>query len=51
MHVDGHNPVPFTVNKNRRLFALKCLAYMGTGFSIPFIAIWWHWCVYPTQLH
>ncbi|KAF9524562.1 hypothetical protein CPB83DRAFT_861137 [Crepidotus variabilis] len=36
-----HNPMPFS-SENRRLFAVKCLLYMGTGFSVPFIASWWH---------
>ncbi|KAH6892815.1 hypothetical protein BKA70DRAFT_1324201 [Coprinopsis sp. MPI-PUGE-AT-0042] len=37
-----HLPFNFTTTTNRK-FAVKCLAYMGTGFSLPFVAIWWHW--------
>lgn len=35
-----HLPFDYT---NKRSFAIKAVAYMGTGFSIPFIAIWWQW--------
>ncbi|TFK35144.1 hypothetical protein BDQ12DRAFT_568502, partial [Crucibulum laeve] len=35
-------PVPFSCT-NRKALAFKFLAYLGTGFSIPFIAIWWQW--------
>ncbi|KAJ3515051.1 hypothetical protein NLJ89_g2001 [Agrocybe chaxingu] len=34
---DAHDPMPFSM-KNRRALGLKMFAYMGTGFSIPFIA-------------
>ncbi|KAF8154530.1 hypothetical protein B0H34DRAFT_716892 [Crassisporium funariophilum] len=33
---------PFST-KNKKALAVKFLAYMGTGFAIPFIAVWWHW--------
>ncbi|OCH85864.1 hypothetical protein OBBRIDRAFT_797736, partial [Obba rivulosa] len=27
--------------KNKRTFAIKSLAFMGTGFAVPFVAVWW----------
>jgi hypothetical protein len=28
---------------SRRAFAIKAGAFMGFGFAIPFVAIWWGW--------
>ncbi|KAJ7067690.1 hypothetical protein B0H15DRAFT_871992 [Mycena belliarum] len=36
-----HN-VPFDYS-NRRRWAAKCLAYMGFGFALPFVAVGWQW--------
>ncbi|KAF9488556.1 hypothetical protein BDN71DRAFT_1457062 [Pleurotus eryngii] len=38
----GHRHLPFSYS-NRRAFALKYFTFVATGFSIPFIAIWWSW--------
>ncbi|KAF4622256.1 hypothetical protein D9613_009010 [Agrocybe pediades] len=35
-----HEIFPFSWDK-KRAFAVKCAVYMGTGFSIPFAAVWW----------
>lgn len=32
--------MPFS-HENRRAFAIKYFAFVGTGFSIPFIAVYW----------
>ncbi|KAF8182680.1 hypothetical protein BJ912DRAFT_977520 [Pholiota molesta] len=34
--------IPFSTS-SRRALAIKSLLYMGGAFSIPFVAIWWHW--------
>ncbi|KAJ7113979.1 hypothetical protein C8R44DRAFT_796023 [Mycena epipterygia] len=37
---------PFDVQQavtHKNTFAVKCLAFMGTGFSIPFGAIYFRW--------
>ncbi|KAK7053620.1 hypothetical protein R3P38DRAFT_2851281 [Favolaschia claudopus] len=36
-----HN-MPFDYS-NRRRFAAKCIAYMGFGFALPFVAVGWQW--------
>lgn len=36
--------MPFDYS-NQRTFALKCIAYMGFGFALPFIAVGWQWFV------
>ncbi|KAF9482835.1 hypothetical protein BDN70DRAFT_929651 [Pholiota conissans] len=41
--VDPHDRcIPFSTS-NRRALAVKALLYMGGGFSIPFIAVWYGW--------
>ncbi|RDB19087.1 hypothetical protein Hypma_014459 [Hypsizygus marmoreus] len=37
-----HTNFPFSYD-NKKTFAFKAIAYMGTGFLVPFIAIWWNW--------
>ncbi|KAJ7619854.1 hypothetical protein DFH06DRAFT_1341935 [Mycena polygramma] len=39
--VEYHN-IPFDYS-NRRRFAAKCVAYMGFGFALPFVAVGWQW--------
>ncbi|EDR02402.1 uncharacterized protein LACBIDRAFT_309736 [Laccaria bicolor S238N-H82] len=34
--------VPFSYS-NRTTFRLKALAFFGTAFAIPFVAVWWGW--------
>ncbi|KAJ7828449.1 hypothetical protein B0H14DRAFT_1151065 [Mycena olivaceomarginata] len=34
--------IPFDYS-NRRTFAIKCIAYMGFGFALPFVAVGWQW--------
>ncbi|KAF8168983.1 hypothetical protein K438DRAFT_1615808, partial [Mycena galopus ATCC 62051] len=36
--------MPFNYS-NRKTFAIKCIAYMGFGFALPFVAVGWQWCV------
>ncbi|KAF8199208.1 hypothetical protein K438DRAFT_1583530, partial [Mycena galopus ATCC 62051] len=36
--------IPFDYS-NRKTFAIKCIAYMGFGFALPFVAVGWQWCV------
>ncbi|KAJ6555976.1 hypothetical protein B0H19DRAFT_947261, partial [Mycena capillaripes] len=36
--------MPFDYS-NQRKFAIKCIAYMGFGFALPFVAVGWRWCV------
>ncbi|KAJ7829730.1 hypothetical protein B0H13DRAFT_2372378 [Mycena leptocephala] len=36
-----HN-MPFDYS-NRWRFAAKCIAYMGFGFALPFVAVGWQW--------
>ncbi|KAJ7151908.1 hypothetical protein C8R43DRAFT_1004633 [Mycena crocata] len=38
---DYHN-IPFDYS-NKRRFAAKCIAYMGFGFALPFVAVGWQW--------
>ncbi|PPQ94934.1 hypothetical protein CVT25_004420 [Psilocybe cyanescens] len=38
--VSQHQEIPFSTD-NKKALAAKCLAYMGTGFMIPFIAVYW----------
>ncbi|KAF9263180.1 hypothetical protein L218DRAFT_959484 [Marasmius fiardii PR-910] len=28
---------------NKRAFAMKFIAYVGTGFALPFVATYWLW--------
>jgi len=37
-----HIPFNFTTT-TRRALAFKMAAYMGTGFAVPWIAVWWGW--------
>ncbi|KAJ7736160.1 hypothetical protein B0H16DRAFT_1574636 [Mycena metata] len=41
-HADEYNNMPFD-HSNRRRFAAKAFAYMGFGFTLPFIAVGWQW--------
>ncbi|KAJ7166186.1 hypothetical protein C8R46DRAFT_1097266 [Mycena filopes] len=41
-HAEEYHNMPFDYS-NRNKFALKCLAYMGFGFALPFIAVTWQW--------
>ncbi|KAJ6464856.1 hypothetical protein C8R45DRAFT_784220, partial [Mycena sanguinolenta] len=34
--------IPFDYS-NRKTFAVKCIAYMGFGFALPFVAVGWQW--------
>ncbi|KAJ3522553.1 hypothetical protein NMY22_g11845 [Coprinellus aureogranulatus] len=43
-HADPNYNMPFNyTTTSRRAFAVKAFTFMGTAFTIPFIAIWWHW--------
>ncbi|KAH9475533.1 hypothetical protein JR316_0012648 [Psilocybe cubensis] len=35
-----HQEIPFST-ENKKALAAKCVAYMGTGFMIPFIAVYY----------
>lgn len=40
--------MPFNyTTTSRKVFAAKAFTFMGLGFTIPFVAIWWHWSVPP----
>ncbi|KAJ7124361.1 hypothetical protein C8R44DRAFT_783376 [Mycena epipterygia] len=41
-HAAEYNNMPFDYS-SRRKFAMKCLAYMGFGFALPFVAVGWQW--------
>ncbi|KAJ7500030.1 hypothetical protein FB451DRAFT_1207268 [Mycena latifolia] len=41
-HAAEYNNMPFDYS-NRRRFAVKCIAYMGFGFALPFVAVGWQW--------
>ncbi|KAJ7039291.1 hypothetical protein C8F04DRAFT_1086369 [Mycena alexandri] len=41
-HACEYHNMPFDYS-NRSRFAAKALAYMGFGFSLPFIAVGWQW--------
>ncbi|KAJ7747437.1 hypothetical protein DFH07DRAFT_831101 [Mycena maculata] len=41
-HAAEYNNVPFDYS-NSRTFAIKCAAYMGFGFALPFVAVGWQW--------
>ncbi|TEB24545.1 hypothetical protein FA13DRAFT_1797100 [Coprinellus micaceus] len=43
-HADPNYNMPFNYTTvSRRAFAIKAGAFMGFGFAIPFVAIWWGW--------
>ncbi|CAK5278455.1 unnamed protein product [Mycena citricolor] len=44
-HAHGHadyQHIPFSY-ANKTAFAAKCVAYLGLGFSLPFVALGWQW--------
>ncbi|KAJ6506173.1 hypothetical protein C8R47DRAFT_1209376 [Mycena vitilis] len=41
-HASEYHNIPFDYS-NRRRFAAKCVAYMGFGFALPFVAVGWQW--------
>ncbi|KAF9003036.1 hypothetical protein BDQ17DRAFT_1356518 [Cyathus striatus] len=41
-HGEANSHMPFDYS-NKRTFAVKASVYMGLGFAIPFVAIWWTW--------
>ncbi|KAJ7668950.1 hypothetical protein B0H17DRAFT_1209832 [Mycena rosella] len=41
-HAAEYNNMPFDYSSRRR-FAMKCVAYMGFGFALPFVAVGWQW--------
>ncbi|KAJ7351455.1 hypothetical protein DFH08DRAFT_860549 [Mycena albidolilacea] len=41
-HAEEYRNIPFDYS-NRRTFAIKCIAYMGFGFALPFVAVGWQW--------
>ncbi|KAJ7483924.1 hypothetical protein B0H11DRAFT_2231665 [Mycena galericulata] len=41
-HAEEYHNMPFDYS-SRRNFAIKCAAYMGFGFSLPFVAWGWQW--------
>ncbi|EIN04088.1 hypothetical protein PUNSTDRAFT_55689 [Punctularia strigosozonata HHB-11173 SS5] len=36
-----YDAFPFTYHNRRKAFAVKYVVFVGTGFSIPFIASWY----------
>ncbi|KAJ6596142.1 hypothetical protein DFH09DRAFT_1134201 [Mycena vulgaris] len=41
-HAAEYHNMPFDYSNQRR-FAIKCVAYMGFGFALPFVAVGWQW--------
>ncbi|KAJ7249776.1 hypothetical protein B0H12DRAFT_1121699 [Mycena haematopus] len=41
-HAPEYHNMPFDYS-SRKTFAAKCLAYMGFGFALPFVAVGWQW--------
>ncbi|KAJ8096223.1 hypothetical protein PM082_011352 [Marasmius tenuissimus] len=41
-HTATHGHLPFDAS-NSRAFTTKFLSYVGVGFALPFVAVYWGW--------